>query len=226
MIVAKIKVIDNIAYTVYRKVIPAGIIGAQVEFEYADNIWQGLHKTVVFKGVITKDVITDAEVVTIPAEVVAKHGYPLRVGVYGVDADGNLAIPTIWADLGTIRDAAKPSGDTTTHPTLPMWAQIESKIGSLDNLNTQAKDSLVAAINEAMTNGVDVSGASVGQIIKVAAVDDAGKPIEWEPADLPTIRQAATDNDIIDALVENDLLCALIDENGNILTDEFDNILV
>lgn len=68
--------------------------------------------------------------------------------------------------------------------------------------------------------------ASIGQIIKVSEVDDNGKPIAWEPADLPTSRQAATDNDIIDALVENDLLCALIDENGNILTDEFDNILV
>lgn len=50
--------------------------------------------------------------------------------------------------------------------------------------------------------------------------------MEWETVDLPTSRQAATDNDIIDALVENDLLCALTDENGNILTDEFDNILV
>lgn len=33
--------------------------------------------------------------------------------------------------------------------------------------------------------GVDVSGASVGQIIKVAAVDDTGKPTAWEPVDLP-----------------------------------------
>lgn len=153
MIVAKIKVTDNIAYTVYRKVIPACIIGAQVEFEYADDIWQGLHKTVVFKGVVTKDVITDAEVVTIPAEVVAKRGYPLQVGVYGVDMDGNLAIPTIWAALGNVRDAAKPSGDTTTHPTLPVWAQIQAMIGNLNELDTDAKNNLVDAVNEAMTKG-------------------------------------------------------------------------
>ena len=36
----------------------------------------------------------------------------------------------------------------------------------------------------------------------------------------------ATDDEVIDALIENDLLCALVDEDGSILTDEFDNILV
>lgn len=35
--------------------------------------------------------------------------------------------------------------------------------------------------------GVDVSGAEVGQIIKVAAVDDKGRPTKWEAAELPEI---------------------------------------
>lgn len=38
--------------------------------------------------------------------------------------------------------------------------------------------------------GIDVSGASVGQIIKIAAVDNDGKPTAWEPADLPELVQA------------------------------------
>lgn len=70
------------------------------------------------------------------------------------------------------------------------------------------------------------AAATVGQTIVVKAVDEDGKPTEWEAIDLPTSRQTATDNDVIDALIENDLLCALVDEDGNILTDEFDNILV
>lgn len=98
------------------------MIGAQVQIDYNDEIWGSLHKTVVFKGAVIKDVITNADVVTIPAEVVANQGVALRVGVYGVDADGNIAIPTVWADLGTVRDAADPSGDTTTDPSLPVWA--------------------------------------------------------------------------------------------------------
>ena len=44
MVIAKIRVNDAIARTVYRKAIPAGIIGAQVEFDYADDIWHGLRK--------------------------------------------------------------------------------------------------------------------------------------------------------------------------------------
>lgn len=129
------------------------MIGAQVQIDYNDEIWDSLHKTVVFRGVVTKDVITDAEVITIPAEVVAKYGVVLQVGVYGVDADGNLAIPTIWADLGIVRDAANPSGDTTTDQSLPVWAQLQDMIGNLDELDTTAKNNLVAAINEAMTKG-------------------------------------------------------------------------
>lgn len=167
MIVAKIKVTDSIAYTVYRKVIPAGIIGAQVEFEYADDIWNGLRKTVVFRGAVTKDVVTDENIVTIPQEVAKKPLSSLSVGIYGVDVDGNLAIPTIWAALGTVHDSANPSGDTTTDPTLPVWAQIQAMIGNLDDLETEAKNNLVDAVNEAMTKGgEEVDPKAVQQIVE------------------------------------------------------------
>lgn len=33
--------------------------------------------------------------------------------------------------------------------------------------------------------GMDITGATVGQIAKITAVDTDGKPIAWEPADLP-----------------------------------------
>ena len=33
---------------------------------------------------------------------------------------------------------------------------------------------------------IDVKGATVGQIIKVSAVDDTGKPTAWEPATPPS----------------------------------------
>ena len=34
--------------------------------------------------------------------------------------------------------------------------------------------------------GMDVTGATVGQIAKIAAVDDNGAPTAWEPADMPS----------------------------------------
>ncbi len=261
MIIAKIRVNGVIAKIVYRKVIPAGIIGAQVEFDYDEDIWHELHKTVVFKGAVTKDVITDANIVTIPPEVVEKPFFRFRIGVYGVDADGNIAIPTLWEDIGAICDAAAPSGDTNTDPSLPVWAQIQAMIGDLSNLTTTAKENLVAAINEAAKSGggasiamrveagyiqystdngktwvnliaesdlkgdkgdkgadgitphigdngnwyigstdtgnpsrgatgkdgagMDITGASVGQIVKISAVDDTGKPTAWEAMNIP-----------------------------------------
>lgn len=186
MIVAKIQVNDAIANTVYRKVIPAGIIGAQVQFDYAVDPWDGLHKTVVFRGAVTKDVITDAEVVTIPAEVVARHGYPLRVGVYGVDADGNIAIPTLWADLGTARDAADPSGDTTTDPSLPVWEQLRAMIGNLDDLDTTAKNNLVAAVNEALKLGCgEVDPTDIQRIVDDYLAANPPTVMETDPT-VPT----------------------------------------
>ena len=109
---AKIKVSGVHAVPVCLKDIPRGIKGAPVRFEYADPLWDGLSKTVVFKGSgVTKDILDAGEVVKVPPEVVERAGQSLLVGVYGTDADGNQAIPTLWADLGRIRPAADPSGD-------------------------------------------------------------------------------------------------------------------
>lgn len=167
MIVAKIQVSGVHANVVYRKIIPTGIVGAQVELDYAEDIWHGLHKTVVFRGTVTKDVVTDENLVMIPPEVVATKGSRLRVGVYGVDASGNIAIPTLWANLGTIWDAANPSGDTTTDPSLPVWAQIQAMIGDLRKLDTTAKENLVAAVNEALTKGGgEVDPAEIQRIVE------------------------------------------------------------
>lgn len=166
MIVAKIQVNGAIARTLYKKVVPAGIIGAQVEFEYDDYVWHGLHKTVVFRGPVTKDVVTDSNIVTMPPEVAEKPLSLLSVGVYGVDDNGNLAIPTIWADLGLVRESANPSGDPTTDPSLPVWAQLQGMIGNLEELDTTAKNNLVAAINETMTKGGgEVDPAEIQQIV-------------------------------------------------------------
>lgn len=64
---------------------------------------------------------------------------------------------------------------------------IQRQIGDIADLTTEEKTNLVVAINEvARTGGVDVSGAQVGQAIVVKAVDENGKPTEWEAADIPS----------------------------------------
>lgn len=148
MIIGTICVHGVRALPVSVKPIPRGIIGAKVQFEYADPMWDGLSKTVVFRaGDVTKDVLNAGEVVDIPPEVVEEIDEILKVGVYGE------GIPTLWADLGRIRDATDPSGDESTDPSLPVWEQLLLMVGDLKGLNTTAKESLVAAVNEVLKKG-------------------------------------------------------------------------
>ena len=117
-----VKGVTASAYNV--KKIPKGIIGATIKATFA-NEWHDLEQIAVFQGVVTRDVVVSGSSIPIPAECVAEAGYQLRVGFYGV-ADETMVIPTIWADLGMIQDAADPFGDESTVPTLPIWAQLKS----------------------------------------------------------------------------------------------------
>ena len=114
--------------------IPAGVVGGTVTFEFTDPRWEGLSKTAVFRGCVTRDVIMEGNnTVVVPYETVECPGKKLMVGVFGVDADHNLQIPTLWAQLGTVRAAADPSGDPSTDPVLPVWAQLQEEIEEVKN---------------------------------------------------------------------------------------------
>lgn len=147
------------------KKIPKGIIGATVKVTFA-NEWADLAKTAVFQGVVTKDVLVDGNSITIPAECVDKSGYRLRVGFYGV-ADETLAIPTIWTELGTIRDATDPSGDTSTDPTLPVWAQLQDQVDNMTALiDEQIQEAIDKYLEENPGVDVDLTGYAKEQWVK------------------------------------------------------------
>lgn len=139
MEVAKIYVNGVNAVVAGLKKIPKGIAGATITVAFG-NGWDGLTKTAVFQGAVTKDVLDIGNVITIPAECVEESGHRLRVGFYGV-ADETLVIPTLWADLGTIQDAADPSGDTSTDPTLPVWAKMQELIMVMEDQIASLKTS-------------------------------------------------------------------------------------
>ena len=46
-------------------------------------------------------------------------------------------------------------------------------------------------------SGIDVSGAAPGQTVKIAAVDDNGRPTSWEPADFPESGGNADQNAVL-----------------------------
>ena len=165
MIVAKVQISGSRCVPVQLETITKGIVGATVSIEYTDSVWDNLRKTVVFRSYTTKDVVDAGTEVVVPAEVVSRAGQ-LYMGVYGVDADGAVVIPTTWAALGMVQGAAAPSGDSSTDPSLPVWAQIQAMIGNLDELDTTAKGNLVAAVNEAfVSGGGTVSPAAVQKIV-------------------------------------------------------------
>ena len=166
MKIAEVRVSGCRCETVRLEPIPRGIVGAVVAVEYTDPAWDSLRKTVVFRGAATKDVLDAGNEIVIPAEVVSKAGGSLYMGVYGVDAENHVAIPTIWTELGVIQGAATPSGDASTAPSLPVWAQIRAMVGDLGTLDTEAKSNLVAAINEALTKGGEIAPAEVQRIVE------------------------------------------------------------
>ena len=134
--------------------IPAGIVGASVDFEFMDPIWDDLIKTVVFQGNVPRDVLLQGNTAVIPHETVAQKGSTLKVGVYGVDAENNLIIPTLWTSIGGIRDAADPSGDPGTDPTLPIWAQLQQDVDDLkENLDAQVEESIRDYLEENPPSG-------------------------------------------------------------------------
>lgn len=136
----------------------------RVKFLFSPD-WDGLTKTAVFSnGKKTVDILQtswDGDEVDIPHEVLTAPGQIAKVGVYGTDKTG-LILPTVWVQLGKVMPAADPSGDASTDAALPVWAQLQGQIGSLNDLKTGNKENLVAAINEARQSG---GGGGGGYII-------------------------------------------------------------
>ena len=143
MIVAHIKVSGVHANCMRRMTIPAGLIGGQVKIEYTDPVWDDMSKTAVFRGSVTRDVLNIGDFVTIPSEVLTDAGADLWFGIYGVDASGELAIPLIEAHLGKVAKATDPSGDPSTDPSLPVWAQLQEQINDLRENGTGGGGSII-----------------------------------------------------------------------------------
>ena len=149
--IATVCVSGATAVAIDLKPIPRGITGAVVEFLYDDDIWAGLRKKVAFRGSGEVEEICDSDTVIFPTEVAQQKNKRVTVGVTGVSEDGTIVIPTLWADLGTVKDSACGDYPAPGEPVPPIWAQLLAMIGTLENLNTEARENLVAAINEVLS---------------------------------------------------------------------------
>ena len=150
-----------------RGFLTSGMIGATLQIDYDDN-WKALRKTAVFRaGNVTRDVYNVGYMIRIPTEVLTSYGLALEFGLFGEDDADHLVIPTVWLTLDSIRPGADPSGEEAYEPLPSLWQQVTRQIGDLSKLSTTAKESLVAAINEAaQSGGGTVSEEEVLQIVE------------------------------------------------------------
>jgi hypothetical protein len=176
----------NVAKTAVRakqiERVTTGMVGASVRFSFGSE-WAGLTRTAVFRaGKVAKDVVLTSDEALIPPEVLAAPA-SLYIGVYGCNSNGTLVIPTIMVQACFVLPGADPSGDESTDPTLPVWQQLLSLIGPMDQLGTEAKDSLVAAINEL----IRIAGGDIDPEVIAGAVTEylAANPIQETDPTVP-----------------------------------------
>ena len=179
--------------------ITSGMVGQPIELEYSAD-FDGLTLTAVLtNGKTTVDVLNPGAQCVIPHEVLDTVGTLVKVGIYAVRGN-ELVIPTVYADIGVVLKGADPSGDVSIDPTLPVWAQTQAMIGNLNDLNTETKDNLVAAINEAAQSGggggstveLDTTLSETGKAADAKAVGDALAGKQNTISDLEAIRSGAS----------------------------------
>lgn len=151
-------------------------------------------------------------------------------GMGGADPD---AIAKAVADYL----AAHPIEETD--PTVPEWAKAESKpTYSASEVGAISQSDLQAATNAALAQakasgefdgatgpqgpagtpgkdgaGMDITGASVGQIAKITAVDTDGKPTAWSPVDMPTGGGGETWELINEVTLSEDAMAVVFDKD-------------
>ena len=147
MIIGKVRITGAHAWVAELRTVTAHMTGAEVTLEFGEE-WEGLTKTAVFQvGNKTADVLVTDSAARIPGALLATEGAQIRVGLYGVDPSDTVVIPTVWANLGVVRDGTEPSGAVAEADALPLWQQALGAVGDLAELKTDDKSSLVAAIN-------------------------------------------------------------------------------
>ena len=142
------------------------------------NLADGTYQDVVFTG----------DNAALP--VLTASGW-VSVGLYAGDIHTSRA-----ARLLALSSVLTPGGSPAA-PAEDVYAQIMAK---LNELSTVSPEDIAKAVEDYLAEHpieetdptvpewakADITGATVGQIAKIAAVDESGAPTAWEPADMPS----------------------------------------
>lgn len=110
----------------------AGMVGVPVQFSFSPE-WAELNCLAVFRaGEVKKDnAITDGCSV-IPAEVLQQPGQRLYLGVEGRSKQGDVVIPTVWAEVGQILEGAQAANDPALAPTPSQFERFMAQVEQVD----------------------------------------------------------------------------------------------
>ena len=104
--------------------ITSGSVGLEVGFSLSTE-WEGLAKVAVFRAAdVSVDVYLSEDQCTVPPEVLTIPGEVLTIGLYGTDGSGDLVIPTVYANAGSIVRGTTPSGIEPTPHTASLAEQL------------------------------------------------------------------------------------------------------
>ena len=183
--------------------------------------------------------LTGATVGQVPAiKAVGENGAPTEweaveppSGAYTVnltmDDYGNITADKTFAEIKAAYDDGKAVNAKFDDLIIPLCSLIASDaIFSMTNATSDnvATASLFCTSDNVWSmsqNGFNaralgISGASVGQIVKIKTVDSSGVPTEWEPADMPSGSSGGTDTSlgVTGATVGQTVKIKAVDENG------------
>ncbi len=122
-----------------------------------------------------------------------------------------------------------------TDPTVPEWAKAETKpTYTADEVGAISQDDLQTATNDALAQakasgefdgadgapgkdgaGMNITGATIGQIAKITAVDASGVPTAWAPVDMPSGGGDETWELINEVTLSEDAMAVVFDKDKN-----------
>lgn len=156
-------------------ILTSGMVGVEVDL-VCDEAWEGLNKTLVCRsGDVVKTVLVQNDCAVVAHEALAA-GKWLELGVEGRNDDGSVVIPTLWERCCIVMPGADGDADLTADPTLPVWAQLQSRVAALE---VPPVPSDIGALPGPVW-------AKVGQHFQVAAVNKIGRVVAVEAVDMPS----------------------------------------
>lgn len=174
----KIDVTGSVARVVGKpRVITSGTVGLKVEFSY-DEEWERLHKTAVFQACEEKRTLEDVGFeATVPWEVLVNPDVWLQIGLCGLNSEGTVVIPTIWANVSIIKQGTNFDGDPGMDPQLPFWkrlsAEIEELRAEISDVKEMGQDGLedLEKQLEKLIKDLDTELAAMGMVKTVNGIE-------------------------------------------------------